>query len=141
LLLQPFPAFANPPKWTDSPAPDANQWVWQATTVAWPIAPIGPVDAGSDVAAVLDARESMFLGDVSSRRGPVEIDEARAVGVWISAFESVRVRQLGDAVPLRFVRSIDGNAAVLEPGEPLAPGPGGERRWRLEQRDGSGALW
>lgn len=141
LLLHPFPAFANPPKWTEAPAPDANQWVWQATTVAWPIAPIGPVDAISDVAAVLDARESMFLGDVGSRRGPVEIDEARAVGVWISAFESVRVRQLGDAVPLRFVRSVDGNAAVLEPGEPLAPGPGGERRWRLEQLDGSGALW
>jgi hypothetical protein len=122
---------------------ERSRMVWRPTTVAWPIAPVGEGREDAAVAAVLEARLAMQAGHVPvpSVVGVVELDGERAVGVWISALETVRVRQLGDPVPLRFVRGVDDRVAVVEPGRVVAAGPGGERRWELDQPPSRGAIW
>jgi hypothetical protein len=124
--------------------PERVRLIWQPASVAWPLLPLASsVDDFTQLAARLDQREAMMAGriPVPSVRGPVQLDGERAVGVWIAALETVRVRQIGEPVPLRFIRGVDGNAAVIEPGRELAPGPGGERRFELHQPPSTGAVW
>lgn len=117
--------------------------VWRPASVAWPLSPIGGEPDQQRLSARLDQREAMLAGraPAPSVRGVIEIDRERAAAVWIAALETVRVRQISGTAPLRFVRGIDGHAAVLEPGHPVAPGPGGERRWELQQPPSNGAVW
>jgi hypothetical protein len=124
--------------------PERMQLIWRPTSVAWPLLPLASATTSfSQLAARLDQREAMMAGRlaVPSVRGPVQLDEQRAVGVWIAALETIRVRQIGEPVPLRFIRGADGNAAVIESGREVAPGPGGERRFELHQPPSTGAVW
>ena len=126
--------------------PERMSLIWRPASVVWPLPPAG-AHGFAHLAARLDQRQSMADGQtpVASVRGPVEIDASQAVGVWIAALETVRVRQISqpgeEPVPLRFVRGVDGSAAVIEPGRAVAPGPGGERRWELHQPPSVGAVW
>lgn len=132
--------------------PERLALIWRPASVAWPLVPLG--SGGGEhpqLAARLEQREAMLEGRMPapSVRGVVELDPQRSVGVWVAALETVRVRQIGggeselaaDEVPLRFIRGVDGHAAVIEAGRSVAPGPGGERRWELHQPPGSGAVW
>jgi hypothetical protein len=120
-----------------------SRLVWRPTTVAWPIAPVGEDRGEAPVAMVLESRLAMQQGLVPapSVLGAVDLDRDRAVGVWIAALETVRVRQLGDPVPLRFVRGVDDRIAAIESGRVVASGPNGERRWELDQPPSRGAIW
>ncbi|MFO7567071.1 MAG: hypothetical protein R6X02_30785 [Enhygromyxa sp.] len=127
--------------------PERLRLIWRSASVAWPLSPVVGGDPSDERqapwSARLEQRERMLAGQqpAPSVRGVVEIDRQRAAGVWIAALETVRVRQFGARVPLRFVRGVDGHAAVIEPGRELAPGPGGERRFELTQPPGVGAVW
>ncbi|PRP94456.1 hypothetical protein ENSA5_40750 [Enhygromyxa salina] len=118
--------------------------IWTPASVAWPLAPVGAADGDYEaLAAVLDEREAMLDGRVKapSVRGPVALDSDQAAGVWIASLETIRVRQIGPEVPLRFIRGVDANAVVVEPGRALAPELGEGRSWELHQPPSSGALW
>jgi hypothetical protein len=120
------------------------QLIWRPTSVAWPLLPLSTgINTFAQLSARLDQREAMLAGrlEVPSVRGAVQLDEQRAVGVWIAALETIRVRQIGEPVPLRFIRGVDGNAAVIESGREVAPGPGGERRFELHQPPSTGGVW
>ncbi|GEM_PF-2769525 len=126
--------------------------IWRPTEVAWPLAPLATGTAGAaasrsldwgDLAARLDERQAALEGraEVPTVRGVVSLDSARAVGVWIGALETVRVRRVGAATPLRFIRIVDGHGAVVEPGRVVSSGPGGESRWELDQPASRGGVW
>ena len=125
------------------PSPEQLRLIWRPASVAWPLAPLGGAHDHEQLAVRLEQREAMLAGraPAPSVRGVVEIDRGRAAAVWIAALETVRVRQIGGDAPLRFIRGVDGHAAVLEPGREVAAGPGGERRWELQQPPSSGAVW
>ena len=62
--------------------------------------------------------------------------------MWIAALETVRVRQLDGDEPVRFVRFVDGEAAVIEPGWMPASCPDRHHPcWELSQPPSNGALW
>jgi len=137
---------AGPPQATDSLDPvqlDRMRLIWRATSVVWPLEPLAPDDEIAQLGAGLEAHRALLESEQAapSVRGVVELDAQRAVGVWISALETVRVRQFGEPVDLRFIRVVDETLAVLEPGRALAPGFGDERRFELTQPPGLGALW
>jgi hypothetical protein len=69
-----------------------------------------------EVAAVDPDDRRYVTADWSGDMHVVDLDRERAVGVWISALETVRVRQISGSAPLRFIRGVDGHAAVVEPG-------------------------
>lgn len=136
------PTFAHP--LALPPDTERMRLIWRPASVAWPLLPLASsVDDFTQLAARLEQHEAMLAGrtTVPSVRGPVQLDGQRAVGVWIAALETIRVRQIGEPVPLRFIRGADGNAAVIEPGREVAPGPGGERRFELYQPPSVGAVW
>jgi hypothetical protein len=127
---------------SDDSMQDRLRLMWRPASVAWPLAPLGSGDY-EQLAEGLEQHEAMLAGrePVPSVRGVVEIDRQRAAGVWIAALETVRVRQIGGDAPLRFIRGVDGHAAVIEPGRSVPAGPGGERRWELSQPPSDGAIW
>jgi hypothetical protein len=128
----------------EAPDPDHLRLTWQPASVIWPLAPLGSGEGRHEqLAARLEQHEAMLDGRqaVPSVRGVIELDRQHAAGVWIGALETVRVRQLSGSTPLRFIRGVDGNAAVIERGRALAPGPLGERRWELHQPPSTGAVW
>jgi hypothetical protein len=118
---------------------DRLRSIWRTASVVWPVEPLG----SAQLAARLDARVAMLEGRrmAPSVRGVVELDADHAAGVWISALETVRVRQFGEAVPLRFIQIVDANLALIEPGRAAAPGPAGEHRFELTQPASVGAMW
>jgi hypothetical protein len=136
------PVHAGQPPSQDAVVEQRLRLIWRPASVAWPLDPLGRGDF-EQLAAGLEQREAMLAGRESapSVRGVVEIDRQRAAGVWIAALETVRVRQLDGDTPLRFIRGVDGHAAVIEPGRALPAGPGGERRWELSQPPSDGAIW
>jgi hypothetical protein len=126
------------------PDVERMQLIWRPASVAWPLLPLASsVDDFAQLAARLEQRVAMMGGHVPvpSVRGPVQLDGQHAAGVWIGALETIRVRQIGEPVPLRFIRGVDGNAAVIEPGREVAQGPGGERRFELHQPPSTGGVW